>query len=237
MGNFFDMPDADKVNSMFARIANRYDLANRLLSLGIDQLWRARLVDEVDNRSPRSVLDLATGSGDVAFALREGLPPKTRITGMDFCQPMLDEAEIKKSKSGYDNLEFTWGDALDLPLDDDSYDAITIAFGFRNFADRAKGLQEMRRVLNPNRGYAYILEFSQPNPLYRPFYYYYLKQLLPSIAGIITGDRDAYQYLSDSIEAFPDREGISKELAAQGFTSTKAYPLALGSVALHIAKA
>jgi len=160
------MPNADKVNSMFARIANRYDFANRLLSFGIDQIWRARLVDEVDNRSPSHVLDLATGSGDVAFALREGLPASTTILGMDFCQPMLDEAEIKKSKSGYTNIDFQWGDALNLPLPDNSVDAITISFGFRNFADRAKGLREMRRILDSKTGYVYILEFSQPNALY-----------------------------------------------------------------------
>jgi len=221
---------------MFARIASRYDLANRLLSFGIDQIWRARLVDEVDNRSPRSVLDLATGSGDVAFALRDGLPPQTRIIGMDFCQPMLDEAEAKKTRLRSENLEFRWGDALDLPLEDNSMDAITLSFGVRNFADRAKGLREMRRILNPERGHAYILEFSQPNALYRPFYYFYLKRLLPAIAGSVTGDRAAYEYLSESIEAFPDRDGITAELSAQGFTEIKAYPLALGSVALHIAK-
>ncbi len=222
---------------MFGRIAGRYDLANRLLSIGVDQIWRERLVEEVAYRNPRSVVDLATGSGDVAFALREGLPLETSVRGMDFCQPMLDEAELKKHKSGYKGISFSIGDVLDLPLADEETDAITISFGYRNLADRHKGLIEMKRVLNAKKGHVFILEFSQPNALYRPFYYFYLKHFLPAAASFITGNREAYQYLCSSIEAFPDREGITKELEEAGFSKVEAIPMTFGTVALHIGKA
>src|SRR5690348_7131612 len=123
------MPDPTAVNSMFGRIARRYDMANRLLSGGTDIRWRRRLVDAVRQAHPRDVLDLATGSGDVAFALSRGLPGPTRVRGMDFCQPMLDQAEIKKAaapQDRYANVTFQVGDCLALPLPDESFDAVTI---------------------------------------------------------------------------------------------------------------
>ncbi len=229
------MPEADKVNSMFSRIAAKYDIANRVLSLGIDRQWRHQLVEETLAQKPALIVDLATGSGDVAFALEKAAPVGTKIIGMDFCQPMLDEAD-KKKPAHNSSIDFIQGDALDLPLETNSVDAITIAFGFRNFEDRAQGLKELNRVLKPG-GRLLILEFSQPHPLYRPFYYFYLKHILPNLAAIFTKDKAAYTYLSDSIEAFPDRQGISTELTAQNFTLIDAIPLALGSVALHIAQA
>ncbi|MBD5780183.1 bifunctional demethylmenaquinone methyltransferase/2-methoxy-6-polyprenyl-1,4-benzoquinol methylase UbiE [Pelagicoccus sp. NFK12] len=231
------MPDPDKVNSMFSRIAAKYDLANRALSLGIDTLWRDRLVDEVWLRNPSHITDLATGSGDVAFELRKEFDPQIRIDGLDFCEPMLDEARKKQAKAGYQNMSFAVGDCLALPLPDASTDAVTISFGYRNLGDRHQGLLEMRRILRPSSGYLYILEFSQPLTIVRPFYYFYLKTLLPNIAGALTGDVSAYQYLSDSIEAFPPREGITEELRRAGFRDIKAIPMTCGMVALHIAKA
>ena len=124
-----------------------------------------------------------------------------------------------------------------LPIESARADAITIAFGYRNLENRANGLSEMKRVLKPKTGHLFVLEFSQPHPVYRPFYYYYLKTLLPNMASLITGDKAAYEYLSESIEAFPDINGISRELRKAGFTDVEAIPLAFGSVALHIAKA
>ena len=231
------MPDASKVNSMFARIASRYDLANRALSFGIDRIWRNRLVEEVDYRKPRDVVDLATGSGDVAFALQDGLPSNTRIKGLDFCAPMIDEANRKQAKRANSKIEFGIGDILNLPLEDASADAITISFGFRNLEDRNRGLLEMKRILKPDTGHLFILEFSQPHPFYRPFYYFYLKRILPAFASLLTGDYDAYRYLSDSIESFPDRKGIALELKQAGFRKVSSIPMALGSVALHIGQA
>lgn len=227
------MPDPKAVSTMFARIAGRYDLANHLLSGGVDFWWRQKLVRAVYDAKARTILDLATGSGDVAFALAGGLPPGARILGMDFCQPMLDEA-VKKHPGNIrqTTLEFKAGDGLALPLSDRGFDAVTISFGLRNMADRHKSLTEMRRVLRPG-GRLFVLEFSQPYPWFRPFYYAYLKFILPAVAGIVTGDRSAYEYLCGSIESFPGRAAMSEEIRRAGFTAVRTTPLTFGIVALH----
>ncbi|MFM8334144.1 MAG: ubiquinone/menaquinone biosynthesis methyltransferase, partial [Opitutaceae bacterium] len=164
------MPDPKAVNSMFGRIAGRYDTANRVLSGGVDRWWRRRLVAAVRRHHPGTVLDLATGSGDVAFAIARGLQPTPEIVGMDFCQPMLDQAELKRKATGHPgekSVRFLPGDGLNLPLAPASRDAVTIAFGLRNLADRPRGLAEMRRVLRPG-GMLHVLEFSQPSAWFRP---------------------------------------------------------------------
>jgi len=220
---------------MFGRIANRYDITNRLLSAGIDLWWRRRLVNEVRAARPANVLDLATGSGDVAFALARGLPRGTAIAGMDFCQPMLDQAEVKKKQAvgGYEMVTFRQADALALPCEDNAFDAVTIAFGLRNLADRARGLHEMHRVLRRG-GRVCILEFSQPYRWFRPFYYFYLRRILPSLAGLVTGDRAAYEYLNNTISEFPDREALAQEIRTAGFVNVRAIPMTFGIVALHV---
>ena len=231
------MPDPRAVNTMFARIAGRYDLANHLLSGGVDYWWRQRLVRAVHDARPGSVLDLATGSGDVAFALADGLPPGVEVTGMDFCQPMLDEAVRKRAGSGrWKGIEFKQGDGLALPLPAASFDAITVSFGLRNMADRHKALLEMRRVLRPG-GRLFVLEFSQPSFWFRPFYYAYLKFVLPVVAAVVTGDRSAYEYLGGSIESFPDRAAMSAEIHRAGFNEVRATAMTFGIVALHEAQA
>ncbi|MCU0793804.1 MAG: bifunctional demethylmenaquinone methyltransferase/2-methoxy-6-polyprenyl-1,4-benzoquinol methylase UbiE [Opitutaceae bacterium] len=227
------MPDPAAVNSMFSRIAGRYDLANRLLSGGVDIWWRRRLMSKVRAGNPRTILDLATGSGDVAFALAAGLPADVRITGMDFCQPMLDQAVAKQAASGRGaNIEFRQGDGLALPADTASFDAVTVSFGLRNMADRHRALTEMRRVLRPG-GRVHILEFSQPWGWFRPIYYFYTKRILPHIAGWLTGDRSAYAYLNDSIEAYPDHQAMAEELRRAGFGDVRVLRMTAGIVALH----
>jgi demethylmenaquinone methyltransferase / 2-methoxy-6-polyprenyl-1,4-benzoquinol methylase len=231
------MPDSVAVNSMFSRIARRYDLANRLLSGGMDVRWRRRLVAAVRRGEPRDVLDLATGSGDVAFALSAGLPAEVRICGMDFCQPMLDEAEAKKgaAQGRFANVRFQSGDILALPVPVASVDAVTISFGLRNLADRARGLREMHRVLRPG-GRLFILEFSQADAWCRHLYLFYLRRILPRIAGAITGDRSAYVYLNETIEQFPGRAALAEEIRAAGFADVSAEPMTFGTVALHAAR-
>ncbi|TVR50762.1 MAG: ubiquinone/menaquinone biosynthesis methyltransferase [Puniceicoccaceae bacterium] len=230
------MPDPADVRSMFGRIAGRYDLANRALSFGADVWWRRRLVREVRRRKPAEVVDLATGSGDVAFALARALPPDTPILGLDFCQPMLDRAEQKRSaRPSYDRITFMLGDSLEIPLEDDSAEAVTMAFGFRNLADRRRGLEECRRILRRPAGRLYVLEFSQPVRWFRPFYYFYLKTILPRAATLLTGDRAAYNYLAGSIESFPTREEVSEEILAAGFVDVRSIAMTFGVVALHIA--
>lgn len=219
---------------MFARIARRYDVANRLLSGGMDVSWRKRLVQAVARHAPHDLLDLATGSGDVAFALHQGIPNAPKILGVDFCQPMLDEAEKKKHAAAgrFASVTFRQGDALALPLPDASFDAVTISFGLRNLADRDRGLREMHRVLRPG-GRLYVLEFSQPQRWFRPLYYFYLAKILPRFAGIVTGDRGAYEYLNNTIAAFPDRAALAHEIRRAGFATVHATPMTFGIVALH----
>lgn len=227
------MPDPTAVNSMFARIAGRYDIANRLLSGGVDVWWRRRLVRTVARHAPREVLDLATGSGDVAFALVRGLPSDARLVGMDFCEPMLEAARTKQpARAGGDRITFRQGDGLDLPLAEATFDAATISFGLRNMADRHRCLSELHRILRPG-GHLTVLEFSQPRRWFRPAYYFYLKHLLPWIARFVTGDKGAYDYLCGSIEEFPDHIGIAEEMTRAGFENITVQRLTFGIVALH----
>lgn len=232
------MPDPSAINTMFGSIAQRYDLANRLLSGGIDLWWRHQLVHAVRNVRPRQILDLATGSGDVAFALGRALPPATAITGMDFCQPMLDVAENKKKSAktrSATNITFRLGDGMALPVPDSSVDAVTIAFGLRNMTDRRQSLAEMHRILRPG-GSLFVLEFSQPRKWFRPFYYFYLLKLSPWLAGLITGKKSAYEYLGLSIGQFPNRAALTLEIQKAGFCQITAKAMTFGIVALHEAK-
>jgi len=229
------MPDPVAVNSMFGRIAHRYDLANRVLSGGIDIYWRWRLVSAVRRSQPAAVLDLATGSGDVAFSLASRLPQSARIVGMDFCEPMLREAASKLALHPSENLEFKPGDALALPLPDGSFDAVTIAFGLRNMADRTRCLSEIRRVLRPG-GRLFILEFSRPWSWVRPFYAFHLRHVVPGVAGLLTGDRKAYEYLGESIGEFPGRRDLCSEVLEAGFAGVSATAMTAGIVALHEAR-
>lgn len=227
-------PDPVAVRDTFTSVAPRYDLANHLLSGGIDFLWRRRLVKQARQGAHDQILDLATGSGDVALALRYGLSAKVKITGVDFCEPMLDRARRKRDQQNLDKHEnqFLVGDCLDLEFPDESFDLITIAFGLRNLADRNLGLSEMLRVLKPG-GSLIVLEFSQPYFWFRPFYYIYLKGILPWLARLVTGDRDAYLYLGSSISEFPDRVGLAQEIQQSGFERVEHEALTFSIVALH----
>lgn len=227
------MPEGKAVSQMFAGIAGRYDIANHLLSGGIDFYWRRVLTKMVQKNRPKDIVDLATGSGDVAFKLRDRIGPETAIQGLDFCEPMLEEARKKKDqKPSYADIRFEFGDCMDLPLEDDSADAVTISFGVRNFEDRQKGLKEILRVLRP-QGRLYVLEFSQPDPWFRPFYYLYLKYILPLIAGFATGDKSAYDYLAGTIENFPTKEALSEQLKLAGFDTINARGVTFSIIAIH----
>ena len=227
-------PDPVAVEATFSSVAPRYDLANHWLSGGIDYYWRHRLVKLAQKNKPTDILDLATGSGDVLFALRKGLGDKVNLTGLDFCEPMLEQARAKRTVRGLGDAtnQFLHGDCLNLPFEDQSFDLITIAFGLRNLADRGKGLAEMERVLRPG-GRLIILEFSQPYLWFRPLYYLYLRGILPWVARWLTGDRDAYLYLGTSIAGFPNREELCKEIEKAGFDQVQAKPLSFSIVALH----
>ena len=228
------VPDPVAVRATFSSVARRYDLANHVLSGGLDFLWRAKLVEWASSSCSGKVLDLATGSGDVAFALRRGLPEQSAIVGADFCPPMLDQARAKCERLGLDPIgnQFVEEDCLSLSFEDDSFDLVTIAFGLRNLSDRARGLSEMRRVLKPG-GKLIVLEFSQPSLWFRPLYYLYLRGILPWLGWLMTRDRKAYLYLGGSIASFPDREGLCAELEEAGFSAVRSLGMTFSVVALH----
>lgn len=227
------MPEGKAVSQMFAGIAGRYDVANHLLSGGIDFYWRRVLSRMVQIFGPSNVVDLATGSGDVAFKLRDRLGPEVAIKGLDFCEPMLDEARRKRADhAAYSDLEFAFGDCMELPLPDNSTDAVTISFGVRNFEDRQKGLKEILRVLRPG-GRLFVLEFSQPDRWFRPIYYFYLKYILPLVAAVATGDKSAYDYLAGTIENFPTKEALAEQLKIAGFDTVEATGVTFSIIAIH----
>lgn len=230
------VPRAGEVRAMFGRIARRYDLVNRILSVGLCVGWRNALVRAAAARRPSAAADLATGSGDVAFALRAALPPSAEVAGYDFCEPLLGLARARAAKEGTRGIRFLQGDCLALPLGDASVDVVTIAYGVRNLEDRPRGLRELRRVLRPG-GAALILEFSQPDPWFRPLHFVQVRLIAPVLAALFTGDISAYRYLAFSIAGFPDAPGLDRELLAAGFAKVRHRKLLFGTVALHEAEA
>ena len=228
------MPEGIKVQGMFSKIASRYDLVNRILSLGLCIGWRNRLIVKAHELKPQKLADLATGSGDVAFALRESLPATCEITGYDFCEPMLDLARARASREKV-TLNFSTGDCMKLPIADQALDVVTIAYGVRNFENRPQGLQELHRILRPG-GSVLILEFSQPQTWFKPFHFLYVQCISPILAGLLTGDFQAYRYLGTSIGNFPNAAGLTDELKAAGFSKVSCETMVFGTVALHIAQ-
>ncbi len=222
------------VRSMFSRIAPRYDLANHLLSFNLDRGWRAETVRRarpvLERPSARS-LDLCCGTGDLMLALAQH--SQGQVFGSDFCHPMLLAAGEKMTKIRMPPKLFE-ADALQLPLADEALDLITVAFGFRNLTNYERGLAEMRRVLKP-QGMAAILEFSQPpNGLFAALYSFYSRCVLPAVGGMVSGSRDAYEYLPESIQKFPGAEQLADGMRAAGFRSVDFLRMTGGSVALHI---
>jgi demethylmenaquinone methyltransferase/2-methoxy-6-polyprenyl-1,4-benzoquinol methylase len=213
---------ASNVQRYFARIAQRYDLANHLLSLGLDILWRKRAAQIVAARHPSRILDLATGSGDLALALQRACPSAS-IVGADFCEPMLRVAQSK----GLSQLLVA--DALQLPFANASFDAVTVAFGLRNMASWNQALAEIQRTLRPG-GSLLLLDFGLPPQPWRTPYRLYLHHVLPKLAAWLTAERDAYDYLGQSIESFPSGPQMTQRLETQGFTNAKSLPL-LGGIA------
>lgn len=224
---------AEWVRGMFGRVAPRYDLLNHLLSFQTDRYWRARTVARLASKLKEPgvrVLDLCCGTGDLMLALQSACAE--RVMGSDFCHPMLVEAIRKTEKKRAASVVFE-GDALRLPLGDRSLDVITVAFGFRNFANYRRGLEELLRVLKPG-GTLAILEFSTPpNALFRGIYGFYSAHLLPRIGGLISGDSTAYTYLPESVRKFPDAPSLANEMRAAGYERVEFERMTFGIVALH----
>ena len=220
------MQDAGFVRQAFAGIASRYVLANHVLSLGIDCLWRRTTARRIAELNPQRVLDLATGSGDLAQAVQSACP-QAKVLGADFSVPMMREAQ----KRHFHRL--VAADGLALPFQDGVFDVLTVAFGLRNMASWPAALKEMNRVLRPG-GRLFVLDFSIPRiPGIRQLYLFYLKQIMTRVAGWITGKREAYVYLCGSIERFPSGRDMESLICANGFQSATSRQLTLGIASLY----
>jgi demethylmenaquinone methyltransferase/2-methoxy-6-polyprenyl-1,4-benzoquinol methylase len=224
----------EKIQQMFGAIAPRYDFLNRLLSFGIDRRWRRRAVRLLKYREGSRILDVATGTGDVALEIARRTPASVKITGADFCREMVELGEVKVSVSPYaGRIDFKVAPCEDLPFADNTFDSITIAFGIRNVVDRKLGLAEMWRVLSPG-GRMIILEFSTPRSmLFRQIYYFYFRRLLPVVGGLFSR-YNAYKYLPDSVIEFPTHEEFSLMISEAGFRNIHIRELTFGIATIYI---
>lgn len=222
-----------QVSTMFNRIAPYYDFLNRFLSLGIDTIWRKKAIDLLQSEQPKLILDVATGTADVALETVKRLQPD-KVIGIDISTEMLEIGKKKIKKRGLDTvIELQEGDSENLPFADNTFDAITVAFGVRNFENLEKGLTEMRRVLKDN-GKLVVLEFSKPSvfPIKQMFNLYF-KYILPTIGRLTSKDPRAYSYLYESVQAFPDGDDFVNILSKTGYKSNQCKPLTLGICSIY----
>jgi demethylmenaquinone methyltransferase / 2-methoxy-6-polyprenyl-1,4-benzoquinol methylase len=231
----FNLSDKGRgIRDMFDAIAPRYDLLNRLLSLGIDRRWRTLAVAQLQIPEGGRVLDVATGTGDVALEIAARTPASVRIVGEDFTQGMLVHGQEKIARSPFaGRIVLVNAPCESMPHPDRCFDGVTIAFGIRNVVDRLAGLREMHRVLRPG-GRAVILEFSNPRSrLFKSLYYFYFKRILPAIGGLLSS-RSAYQYLPDSVLEFPAQEAFAAMMAQAGFTEVRHIDLTGGIATVYV---
>ena len=224
----------EKIQQMFGTIAPRYDFLNRMLSFGIDRRWRKKAVRLLKYREGARILDVATGTGDVALEIARTTPPSVKITGADFCREMVDLGQLKAAQSPYaGRIDFKVAPCEDLPFPNETFDSITIAFGIRNVVDRKLGLAEMWRVLRPG-GRMIILEFSTPRSLlFRQIYYFYFRRVLPVIGGLVS-KYNAYRYLPDSVLEFPSHEEFAAMIEEAGFRSVHIKELTFGIASIYV---
>ena len=217
----------NEVASMFNNIAGNYDFLNHFLSMGIDKLWRRKVVKMVKNVQAKHVLDVATGTGDLAIALLKANPDK--ITGIDISVGMLEKGKEKIKELKVDNIiHLEKGDSENIHFEEGTFDAITVAFGVRNYQNLDKGLSEMYRVLKPNAPLI-VLEFSKPtNWFFKQIYFFYFCNVLPFIGRMVSKDSRAYTYLPESVKAFPDGSVFVNKLKETGFKTVRCTPLTFG---------
>ncbi|MEQ8624098.1 MAG: bifunctional demethylmenaquinone methyltransferase/2-methoxy-6-polyprenyl-1,4-benzoquinol methylase UbiE [Vicingaceae bacterium] len=222
----------EQVAEMFDNISHRYDFLNHFLSLGIDKLWRKKAVKLLKKDSPKRILDVATGTGDFALECLSLQPEK--VIGVDISKGMLQKGQEKVEKKNKSEIvELIYGDSENLPFENDSFDAITVAFGVRNFENLEVGLSEMKRVLRKG-GKAVVLEFSKPKAFpIKQIYNLYFQRILPGIGKKVSKDASAYTYLPASVEAFPEGKAFEQILKNVGFQVIKTYPLFFGISSIY----
>jgi demethylmenaquinone methyltransferase/2-methoxy-6-polyprenyl-1,4-benzoquinol methylase len=217
---------------MFDRVAGRYDALNSLMSAGLHHRWRDRAADRAELGAGDSALDVCCGTGDLTLELVERVSPGGYVIGCDFSEPMLDLAREKAAGRGLEGARFEWADALELPYDSGRFDAVTVGFGVRNFADRERGLTELTRVLRPG-GRLVVLEFTSPRRFpFSTFYAIWFDRIVP-LLGRLTSDPGAYAYLAESVRSFPDPPGLAVMMEAAGLERIRYTILAGGIVTIH----
>ncbi len=228
-----ELTKKQQVADMFDNIAFRYDFLNRFLSGGIDIIWRKKAINQLKVLQPKNVLDVATGTADVALMLYKMLKP-AKITGIDISNGMLELGRKKISKKELqDKITLILADSENLPFDDNTFDAITVAFGVRNFEHLEKGLTEMLRVLKPS-GKLVVLEFSKPKQTgFKKIYTLYMKTITPGLGKLFSGSKAAYSYLNDSVQAFPEGESFKEILNNTGYKDTYFKSLSLGICSIY----
>lgn len=224
----------EQVTTMFDNVAPKYDLLNRVLSGGIDIYWRKKALKMLKGRRSDLILDVATGTGDLAIEANKILNPE-KIIGVDISQGMLDAGKEKIKKLGLeDKIDLQLGDSEKLLFDNNTFDAVIVSFGVRNFQDLLKGLTDMNRVLKPG-GTGLIVEFSKPkNIIFRNLYWFYSIRILPFIGRLVSRDKSAYTYLPESVKAFPDGEDFLEIYRKAGFKEVRAIPLTFGICSIYI---
>ncbi len=223
----------EQVADMFNKISGKYDFFNRLLSFGIDVRWRKKALQQLKGHTLNRMLDVATGTGDVAIMAYKMLQPK-HITGIDISEGMLHGGNLKIAKLGLEKvIDLQQGDSETIKFADNTFDAVTVAFGVRNFENLYKGLAEIYRVLKPG-GKLVVLEFTNPNNSFiKKMYQWYTGRVTPAIVGFLTGNKFAYKYLNDSVRAFPDRDVFDNILKETGFTETNYNILTFGICGIY----
>lgn len=228
-----DKSKKEQVAEMFDNISGNYDFLNHFLSLGIDILWRKKAINILKKRNPKVILDVATGTADFAIQARKLNPEK--IIGVDISNKMLDVGKVKIKDKGLNNLiELKYGDSENLPFESNYFDAITVAFGVRNYENLHEGLKEMQRVLKPG-GQIAIIEFSKPKKFpIKQLYFFYFQKILPTLGKLISKDPRAYTYLPESVKAFPDNEAFTNEMEKAGFLNATIKPLSFGIASIYL---
>lgn len=227
-------PDPEKIRSMFSKVAAKYDTANSVLSVGIHHLWRKKVIQLSDVKAGMKVLDCATGTGDLAIAFKKAVGPTGSVIGTDFCVEMMETAPAKAQADQLE-IQFEFADVTKLQYDDNTFDITSISFGIRNVHDPILALKEMARVTKPG-GKVMILEFGKMDmPIISPIYNYYAENILPKLGGIVSGQKEAYEYLQKSSAAFPSKENFLKLMqGTDRFTQVSFSTVSFGIAYIYI---
>lgn len=233
--NKADSTKKEEVAEMFDSISKRYDFLNHFLSLGIDKVWRKKAIRILSKEQPKSILDIATGTGDFALAALKLKP--ARVVGLDLSAGMLDVGRQKMKKKKVDHIiEMMQGDSENLPFDDNTFDAFTVGFGVRNFENLERGLSEMLRVLRPG-GIGIILEFSKPKKFpVKQYYKFHSKYIIPKLGSAISKDKAAYSYLPESVAAFPEGKGFLDILTKVGYVNLESKLVSGGIATIYVGR-